>query len=102
MTIEKNPNIKILDRLDGVIRDISGPKIKVSLFDNDDEYVHEFAEELFTKNGVAVRVDEGFHFWVECQESGMERMVVEPLKRHQLTGSDLKRIHDEVKKIVGK
>lgn len=95
-----DPNPEILDRLDGVIREISGSKVMVSLFDDDDEYGHEFSEELFTKNGVAVRVGEGFHFWVERFGPDTERMVVRPLERKQLTESDLRRIRAEVKKTI--
>ncbi len=92
-----------IDEFDGIIREIDGENVRVSLFDSEydyEEFLTDLPVDLFTLHKVALREGECFYFWVEHTPPDTEKMVVCPLKRKTLTDADKKRIRNDVDDIV--
>jgi hypothetical protein len=98
ITIRSKP--EKLDQMKGVIREMRGTKINVSLFNNEDEYSLTLDRAVFDEGKVRTRPDEPFEFWVERFSDGSERPVVRPLPRRELTPEELRQIDQEIAELL--
>jgi len=89
-----------IDEMNGVIREIAESEVSVSLFDGEEEFCVELPRKIFEDGHVPLREDEGFQFFVDRYSDGLEKAVVRPLPRRELSAEDWETIDKEIGELL--
>ena len=91
---------EILDEMKGVIREIVGDTVFVSLFCDDEEFCLDIPKAIFENNKVPLRENACFNFHVEKYPDGLEVIVVTYIPPKSLTLEDYLKIEQDTKELL--
>lgn len=89
-----------IDEMNGVVREVAGSEVSVSLFDGEEEFCVELPRKIFENGKVSLLEDEGFEFFVERYSNGSEKPVVRPLPRRELSPNEREQIVNEIDELL--